>query len=305
MKDVNPNEQPPEDIPPALQNATNSPDSTGATEDTGQVSSVTSQSIYPIESSKTEAMEVHSHGHVHEQKKWKEYVFQFFMLFLAVFCGFLAEYQLEQTIERHREKEYIISMIEDAKADTAAIQYALKQNKRRIAGLDSLVTTCYTFEPTDSTAKQLYYLNRRYVYAPDVVALSERTMSQLKNAGGMRLIRSRASADTIMLYDQQGKKLVNQQKWYEDQLNDVRGISSQVFNGMYYAIDIETGRMKVPPQMNKEMRLLTNDKNTIIQLGNGMQRMEGIIHYYNVLLQETNKKAISVIETLKQQYDIE
>jgi hypothetical protein len=38
-------------------------------------------------------MEVHHHGHVHEKKKWKEYLFQFLMLFLAVFCGFLAEYQ--------------------------------------------------------------------------------------------------------------------------------------------------------------------------------------------------------------------
>ena len=36
-------------------------------------------------------MEVHHHGHVHETKKWKEYLFQFLMLFLAVFCGFLAE----------------------------------------------------------------------------------------------------------------------------------------------------------------------------------------------------------------------
>jgi hypothetical protein len=29
-------------------------------------------------------MEVHHHGHVHEQKKWKEYIFQFLMLFFAV-----------------------------------------------------------------------------------------------------------------------------------------------------------------------------------------------------------------------------
>jgi len=27
-------------------------------------------------------MEVHHHGHVHEKKKWKEYLFQFLMLFL-------------------------------------------------------------------------------------------------------------------------------------------------------------------------------------------------------------------------------
>jgi hypothetical protein len=34
-------------------------------------------------------MEVHHHGHIHEKKKWREYLFQFLMLFLAVFCGFL------------------------------------------------------------------------------------------------------------------------------------------------------------------------------------------------------------------------
>ncbi len=39
-----------------------------------------------------EKMEVHHHGHVHEKKKWKEYLFQFLMLFPAVFLGFLAEY---------------------------------------------------------------------------------------------------------------------------------------------------------------------------------------------------------------------
>ena len=55
-------------------------------------------------------MEVHNHGHVHEQKKWKEYVFQFFMLFPAVFCEYLAEYQLEHKIEmnlfQYLEKQY-------------------------------------------------------------------------------------------------------------------------------------------------------------------------------------------------------
>jgi len=56
------------------------------------------QTIHP--KLQSEKMEVHHHGHVHEKKKWKEYLFQFLMLFLAVFCGFLAEYQLEHKIEK-------------------------------------------------------------------------------------------------------------------------------------------------------------------------------------------------------------
>ena len=34
-------------------------------------------------------MEVHHHPHVHHSKKWKDYLFEFLMLFLAVTAGFL------------------------------------------------------------------------------------------------------------------------------------------------------------------------------------------------------------------------
>ena len=55
-------------------------------------------------------MEVHHHAHdpaaPHHQKNWKSYFWEFLMLFLAVFCGFLAEYQLEHKIERDREKKF-------------------------------------------------------------------------------------------------------------------------------------------------------------------------------------------------------
>jgi len=50
-------------------------------------------------------MEVHHHTHAgHGKKSWRSYFWEFLMLFLAVFCGFLAEYELEHVIERQREK---------------------------------------------------------------------------------------------------------------------------------------------------------------------------------------------------------
>jgi hypothetical protein len=58
-------------------------------------------------------MEVHHHAHdpaaPHHKKNWKSYFWEFLMLFLAVFCGFLAEYQLEHIIENSREKQFIES----------------------------------------------------------------------------------------------------------------------------------------------------------------------------------------------------
>ena len=43
------------------------------------------------------------------------------MLFLAVFCGFLAEYQLEHKIEKDRAKELAKSLYEELKDDSAVI----------------------------------------------------------------------------------------------------------------------------------------------------------------------------------------
>jgi hypothetical protein len=56
-------------------------------------------------------MEVHTHSHT-APKKWTHYLWEFLMLFLAVFCGFLAENIREQSVERHRENQFIQSFIE-------------------------------------------------------------------------------------------------------------------------------------------------------------------------------------------------
>src|ERR1700704_3755326 len=69
-----------------------------------------------------EKMEVHKHPHhVTHRKKWGEYLLEFFMLFLAVFLGFVAENIRETSVERHQEKEYMNLMMEDLKKDTANI----------------------------------------------------------------------------------------------------------------------------------------------------------------------------------------
>ena len=43
------------------------------------------------------------------------------MLFLAVFSGFMAEYQLEHKIEKDRESQYINSLLADLNEDTIVL----------------------------------------------------------------------------------------------------------------------------------------------------------------------------------------
>ena len=61
------------------------------------------------------------------------------MLFLAVFCGFLAEYKLEHMIEHNRERQFITTMIEDLKSDTMQLSQNINYRKTREAMCDSLI----------------------------------------------------------------------------------------------------------------------------------------------------------------------
>src|SRR5436190_20694863 len=68
----------------------------------------------------TENMETHAH-HLHKAPGhgWKHYIFEFIMLFFAVFCGFLAENFREQQVDKKRATEYVNSFYNDLKTDTA------------------------------------------------------------------------------------------------------------------------------------------------------------------------------------------
>src|SRR5215212_12066377 len=85
------------------------------------------ETINPIQ--QTENMEVHKHPHhVTHKKKWGEYLLEFFMLFLAVFLGFLAENLREQTVEHHRENQYAKALYDEFYADS--VSFTKKINAR-------------------------------------------------------------------------------------------------------------------------------------------------------------------------------
>lgn len=77
-------------------------------------------------------MEVHHHGHVHEQKKWKEYVFQFLMLFLAIILGFFVENQREHYVEHLRARQYASTMLQDLQADKEAGSWHYNKHHNQI-----------------------------------------------------------------------------------------------------------------------------------------------------------------------------
>ena len=152
----------------------------------------------------TENMEVHHHAHdsevPHHKKNWKSYFWEFLMLFLAVFCGFLAEYQLEHTIEHQREREYIKTMVEDLKSDTAQLTRLIGIRKERVIELDSLFELISS-DRYKKEGNKVYSLYEFPYWDINRFLPSDRTMQQLKNSGNLRLIRKEIVSNALIHYD--------------------------------------------------------------------------------------------------------
>jgi hypothetical protein len=176
-------------------------------------------------------MEVHHHAHpasAGSRKKWTHYIWEFLMLFLAVFCGFLAENFREHQVEHRREKQYMITLLEDLKKDTANLVYARTYWKEINNSIDSLADAIGSNVANTDLVKAYRHLNQALDYFS--FRYNDRTISQLKNAGGFRLIRKKNVANKIIEYDQ-----FNNDYWYNitfqynKYFENVVGLRNRVF----------------------------------------------------------------------------
>ena len=122
------------------------------------------------------------------------------MLFLAVFCGFLAEYQLEHKIEKDREKQFMQTMAEDLRSDSAQLSRLINSRKSRIRELDTLFHIIANDEYLQEGRRVYEFYEFPYW---DILRFfpSDRTMQQLKNGANLRLIRKRNVSNALIKYD--------------------------------------------------------------------------------------------------------
>lgn len=169
-----------------------------------------------------QTMEVHHHPHhSHEKKTWKNYFWEFFMLFTAVFCGSLAELQLEHYIENKREYQYIEAFVRDLKQDTTSINAIVTRNLRREILLDSILVVSNTDLTVPANAKLFVNLFMRSAYRPNHIP-SSIAIQQLKNTGSFRLLNHRKGvADSILQYEKFNEQLTIHNDLYQNDLNNI------------------------------------------------------------------------------------
>jgi hypothetical protein len=144
-------------------------------------------------------MEVHAHTHT-PRKKWTHYFWEFFMLFLAVTLGFFVENQREHFVENKREQQYIQSFFEDLTADENDLQSNinfLRQQSKEADSLQKLMLQITVQKPANHIYMYLRSITRS---SAGLVFPNDRTIVQLRNAGGMRLIKNKNVSDSMVSY---------------------------------------------------------------------------------------------------------
>src|SRR5262245_14216796 len=235
-------------------------------------------------------MEVHSHTRT-ERKKWTHYIWEFLMLFLAVFCGFLAENFREGQVDHHRENQYMHSLIQDLNADIRDIDSTLELGVMVAQKLDSIVYFLNQEEP-EKNSQSLYRLGlitARVVH----VAFNDRTSSQLKNSGNMRLIRNSNLSDSIQYYWVQVRIDEEISQRMLDLLASASDVAVQIFSNKYY--EKPDSANPFVRSVKKDAKLVNNDPKLIVQLSNRANGRLIVLYNYLNNLRLTKGMALRLI----------
>ena len=227
-------------------------------------------------------MEVHKHPHhVTHKKKWNEYLLEFFMLFLAVFLGFLAENVREHNVEKNREKEYMVTMLEDLKNDTTLLKYAIRYWDGINNDIDSVADAIQLPLANTDFRKAYSHINNALNYFS--FSYNQRTIAQLKNAGGFRLVRNKIVANKIIAYDQfNNDAIVNIAAQHNSFFETVAKLRNKLFvqeiinkiHNQYqynpvplsanFWIDSMISKNKIPIQAELQLSLMFEFKNALL-----------------------------------------
>jgi hypothetical protein len=268
----------------------NTPDEISLTNDT--------ETINPNQ--EIENMEVHHHAHHEGKKNWKSYFWEFLMLFLAVFCGFLAEYQLEHVIEHNREKQFIQSFIEDLKIDTTSINRNLIFQDRKRKQLDSL-TNLLSEQKIKGYENELYYLGRVLVRTTRFQS-NDRTITQLKYSGSLRLIRNENAADSIISYQKLVDYILQNQDDERIERRAADPLLARMFDPFIFDKMLDEFNNITKPINNPPLR--SYDPGLQMDLAYSINQLKGSNIILKTRLELLNTKAKNIITFLKKEYHL-
>jgi len=247
-------------------------------------------------------MEVHAHSHS-PRKKWTHYLWEFLMLFLAVFCGFLAENQREHYIEQKREIEYIRSMVDDLILDTVELTDQNRTRREAVIMYDSLITLLNLKERNEFQQQRVYYLARMSLRLSPFPALNDRTYEQMKSSGNLRLVHDKKTADDITRYYFNSKEFSINASQSLLRLQSLIEFQGKVFDGIVFQRMTDMKDFSIT-QPGGNPALKTEDKKILNELFVRIHYVLSILLFSENLCTRLKNEASQLIGVLKNEYHL-
>lgn len=232
------------------------------------------------------------------------------MLFLAVFCGFLAEYQLEHVIEHKRAKVFAGSMIDDLITDTTQLIEYKKRVSYDAHNVDTLFQLLSHADPKDIPAGKLYWYGL-FGGALRSFLPNDATLQQMKYSGSIRYFTNKTIGRQVAQYDQLCRNIMENQQRDMLLFTEVRKLRGLIFdtrvnqqaNIIFSRSRFLTDKNIVDSFVLTNPQLLTTDKSLFNQYSElvrsrNMANMEAPA---DSLIQHASKLIVS----LKKEYHLE
>ncbi|CAN5435564.1 hypothetical protein BH09BAC6_BH09BAC6_20550 [soil metagenome] len=243
-------------------------------------------------------MEVHHHPEV-EKKNFKQYLLEGLMIFLAVTMGFFAEGLRERISAKEREKQYIESLENNLNKDKSDLAYFIRENKKKVSGLDSLLSL-YDKDLSNPANRKLMYIYSQYISMVSIFSSNDATMTQLKNSGGLQFIKHGHVADSIAKYDQEMRGIFAADVPYTKFTSDATEAMTEMF-----VFNLNKDTVSKQGAGKEIFPLLSYNPHQIQVFFNKIKLERGWTQNYVKNLEERVPYNNKLIALLKNEYDLE
>ncbi|MGC1390182.1 MAG: hypothetical protein WA816_04035 [Bacteroidales bacterium] len=247
-------------------------------------------------------MEIPHHlKHSKKARKTREYLFEFLIIFVAITGSYFAENLREHFVDRHKEKEYMKSMLQDLRSDSANLAKVIELNEEQIKGLDSLLNL---FNNKLGNNEILQFCNYDLKYTLNYNAFNpiNRTIAQLMNTGGLGLVKEKAVSDGIVGYDNAKNSIFKQADLLETQFTKILAQQTEIFD--FVSIMKSRNKSSILNLKKEFPILLTYNKKTMHAYYFNIIVFKGSINIYTQKTEGLLKQATLLIQLIQKVYNL-
>ena len=237
--------------------------------------------------------------------RFRHYVLYAIGEIVLVVIGILIALQVNNWNENRKnlitEKSYVKSLINDLQKDTSDLRIAIKFNKSKISGLDSLLTLKTKNLQLQDNNDQLYLLFGKYFSRPYSFTNNNTTLAQITNSDALSFFRKQV-ADSIASFQQNLIGIKGQTEAYEKIHFDV---SYKAFAYLDFTTILDTTYNYQAKWTGKHFPPVLKNEQLRREFFNYVAATRGITNYYiNQFLQPQLERTEKFIAYLKKSYHI-